>query len=278
MRLQRLRLAIAALLGPPPAGGFVCLWGMAALVALLWPGHLSGPLDGIPLDGAAEAILLGLVVPILWWLDPGYLKHRAVRAVIVSLLLAKIGSSSLVRDGWCVQFDTSKPLVAGQAGRIHTWDVRADWRAPAPQCSAVMTRAYEDYKRFPAWFFNLPPADNNLPAPEDRPPYATLDMTVRGYLDVAGDGEFGLETGASMATTMVIDGGEVPAADATHHRATVVAGRHFVQIKSHLTGNNWRFAPYWNGAVMGSNAGSVNIAPPGRSRFPVTTFKTFINH
>jgi hypothetical protein len=47
------------------------VWGVAALVALLWPDHLSGPLDGIPLDGVAEAILLGLVVPILWWLYTG---------------------------------------------------------------------------------------------------------------------------------------------------------------------------------------------------------------
>jgi hypothetical protein len=130
--------------------------------------------------------------------------------------------------------------------------VRADWRSPTPQCSAVMTRPYADYKQFPAWFFNLPPADNNLPQPEDRPPYATLDMTVRGYLDTGEAGELGLETGASMTTAMVIDGAEVPAADATHHRANVASGRHFIQIKSHLTGNNWRFAPYWNGALMGS--------------------------
>jgi len=247
------------------AGG---LWGVAALVALLWPDHLSGPLDGIPFDGVAEAILLGLVVPILWWLYPGYLRHRVVRALIVALLLARIGSSFLARDGWCVQFETPKPLVAEQAGRIHTWDVRADWRAPAPQCSAVMTRAYEDFKRFPAWFFNLPPTDNNLPAPEDRPPYATVDMTVRGYLDTDDAGELGLETGASMTTSMVIDGVEVPAADATHHRASLAAGRHFIQVKSQLTGNNWRFAPYWNGALMGSTGfdGAMLSAPSAFDR------------
>jgi hypothetical protein len=32
----------------------------------------------------------------------------------------------------------------------------------------------------------------------------------------------------------------------------VGAGRHFIQIKSRLTGNNWRFAPYWDGALLGS--------------------------
>lgn len=230
------------------------LWGIAALAALLWPDHLSGPLDGLPLDGVAEAILLGLTIPFLWWLNPHYLRHRSVRGLIVALILAKAGSSLLVRDGWCVQFDTPKPIVKDATGRVHTWDVRADWRSPNPQCSAILTRPYEEYKQFPAWFFNLPPADNNWPQPEDRPPYATLDMTVRGYLDADEAGELGLETGASMTTSMVLDGSEVAASDATHHRANAGAGRHFVQIKSHLTGNNWRFAPYWNGAPLHAEA------------------------
>ncbi len=43
----------------------------------------------MPLDGVAEAILLGLVTPFLWWLYPGYLRHRFVRALIVALVIAK---------------------------------------------------------------------------------------------------------------------------------------------------------------------------------------------
>jgi len=240
------RVSLASRIGP-------ALWGCAAIAVLLWPDHLSGPLDGVPLDRVLEAILLGLLPPFLWWLSPEYLRHRFVRGLIVALIVAKAGSSFLVRDGWCVQFDAPRPLVIDQLGRVHSWDVRADWRSPNPPCSAIMTRPFGEYKEFPVWFFNLPPADHNLPVPEDRPPYATLDMTVRGYLDVREPGELGLETGASMTTEMVVDGATVAADDATHHRARVGAGRHFVQIKSHLTGNQWRLAPYWNGALLGTS-------------------------
>ena len=227
-------------------------WGGAAIAVLLWPARLSGALDGLPLDGVAEAILLGLVSPFLLWLSPEYLRHRLVRGLIVALLIAKAGSSYLVRDGWCVQFDTPKPLVIDSTGRIHTWDVRADWRSANPQCSAIMTRPYAEYKQFPAWFFNLPPTDSNPPVADDRPPYATLDMTVRGYIDAAVAGELGFETGSTMSTEVVVDGAEVKGVDATHHRVNLDAGRHFIQVKSHLTGSNWRFAPYWNGALIGS--------------------------
>jgi hypothetical protein len=240
------------------------LWGGAALAVLLWPDHLSGPLDGVPLDRVLEAILLGLVPPFLWWLCPEYLRHRFVRGLIIALVIAKAGSSFLVRDGWCVQFDAARPLVIDQQGRVHSWDVRADWRAANPQCSAIMTRPFGEYKEFPVWFFNLPPANSNLPLPEDRPPYATLDLTVRGYVDADEAGELGLETGASMTTEMVVDGAAVTADDATHHRARVGAGRHFVQIKSRLTGNQWRLAPYWNGALMGTNGfTTVTMAASG---------------
>ena len=122
------------------------------------------------------------------------------------LVVAKAGSTLLVQDGWCVQFETPRPLVSDSSGRIHTWDVRADWRSPAPRCSAIITRPYREFKEFPAWFFNMPPTDNNLPGPEDRPPYAAFDMTVTGYLHADGPGELIIETGETMKTTLVVDG------------------------------------------------------------------------
>ncbi len=149
-----------------------------------WPGAAVSPVAGSP-------DICGIVASAPSW---------------CALLIAKAGSSFLVRDGWCVQFDTPQPLVADSTGRIHSWDVRADWRSATPQCSAIMTRPYDEYKRFPTWFFNLPPTDGNLPGPEDRPPYATLDMTVRGYVHADAAGELGLETGAAMITEMVVDG------------------------------------------------------------------------
>jgi hypothetical protein len=228
------------------------LWGGAALAALLWPGHLSGTFDGLPLDGVSEAILLGLTAPFLWWLNPGYLRLRVVQALIVALIVAKAGSSSLVRDGWCIQFDTPKPLVTDSRGRIHSWDVRADWRSDTPQCSAILTRPFREFKEFPVWFFNMPPTDHNLPGPEDRPPYATLDMTVAGYLHADAPGELVIETGQTMKTTLVVDGREVEPVGPSRHQMAIDAGRHFVQIKSHLTGNRWTFVPLWNGVPIGS--------------------------
>ena len=100
----------------------------------------------MPLDGVAEAILLGLTAPILLWLEPSYLRHRGVRALIVIVLVAKAASMLVVQDGWCVQFETPKPLVTDSRGRIHSWDVRTDWQSRTPQCSAILTRSYGEYK------------------------------------------------------------------------------------------------------------------------------------
>jgi hypothetical protein len=228
------------------------LWGCAALTALLWPGHLDGPLDGAPLDGVTEAILIGLVAPFLWWLQPSYLRHRLVQVLIVGLILAKFGSTFVARDGWCVQFETPKPLVNDSIGRIHAWDVRADWRSPTPQCSAIMTRPYREFKEFPVWFFNMPPTDNNLPGPGDRPPYAPLDMIVRGYIHADDRGELIIESGSTMQTTVVIDGSAIGPVGPSRHQVVVERGRHFIQIQSRMAGKNWTLVPLWNGAPIGS--------------------------
>lgn len=222
------------------------------MVALLWPGHLAGPLDGLPLDGVAEALLFGLVAPVFWWLHPSFLQVRVTRILIIALLIAKAGSMSLARDGWCVQFDTPKPLVTDSRGRIHSWDVRADWRSRTPECSAITTRAYHEFKQFPVWFFNMPPTDHNLPRLEDRPPFAVLDMTVRGYVDVDDPGELEIQSGASMTTALVIDGKAVTA-DGQRLRASLAPGRHQLQITSHLTDQHWQFVPLWNGVPLGSS-------------------------
>jgi hypothetical protein len=238
----------------------VGLWGVAAIALLLWPDHLSGPLDGMPLDGVAEAILLGLATPFLWWLYPGYLRHRFVRALIVALVIAKFGSSFLVRDGWCVQFDTAKPLVNDSAGRIHSWDVRADWRAAAPQCSAILTRPYREFKEFPVWFFNMPPTDNNLPVADDRPPYVTFDMSVIGYFHADAPEELSFETGPSMQTSVLVDGRTADVMTGTRYQFNVDPGPHFIEVRSRMTGNQWRFEPFVDGWPMGSFTGAT-VAP-----------------
>lgn len=238
-------------------GWAIGLWGTAALAALLWPGHLDGALEGAPLDGVAEAILIGLVTPLLWWLYPGYLRHRSVQILIALLVITKVASLPLAQDGWCVQFDTPKPLVADSTGRIKAWDVRVDWRSPAPRCSAILTRPYREFKEFPVWFFNLPPADGNLPRLEDRPPFAELDMTVSGYLQTAERGELILETGNTMTTTLVIDGQAIAPVHPSRHQVVIEPGRHNIHIKSHLTNSRWTFVPLWNGHPIGASRFAV---------------------
>ena len=119
-------------------------WGLAAIVALLWPARTAGPLDGLPLEGVAEAVLIGVVFPALLWWHPRFLRTRAARGAIVTLIVWKaLGAVALVPDGWCVRFEPGRPYVADATSPVpHSWDVRADWLAPQPSCSAVMRRRY----------------------------------------------------------------------------------------------------------------------------------------
>ena len=85
----------------------------------------------------------------------------------------------LAQDGWCLRFTLPVPVFVDGVTVPHSWDVRADWLTPVPTCSAIMTRGYPELERFPAWFYNLAPADWENPArPGDRPPGATLDASA----------------------------------------------------------------------------------------------------
>ena len=72
------------------------LWGSLAALALLWPDRISGPMDGVPLDHAIEAILVGVVFPALWWFQPRFLRSNAARAAIVLLILWKVSAAVLL--------------------------------------------------------------------------------------------------------------------------------------------------------------------------------------
>src|SRR3954462_1184958 len=221
------------------------LWGALAALGLLWPDHVSGRFDGVPLDGAAEAILVGVVFPALWWFHPRFLRSRGPRIAIVLLIAWRIAASVLfVPDGWCVRFAPSRPYVREQTGAPHAWDVRADWRAADPACSAIATRPYETFADFPAWFLNLPPVADGQAEKEDRPPLATTAMTVEGFFIAPDEGILRLGAGEDVAATVRVDGG-VEAAE-----ARVTRGEHGVNISATLTGDRWRFAPTFNGVDL----------------------------
>lgn len=81
------------------------MWGPLAAIALLWPDRVSGLFDGVPLDSATEAILVGVVFPALWWFHPRFLRTRAARALIVMLVVWRVAAVALfVQEGWCLRF------------------------------------------------------------------------------------------------------------------------------------------------------------------------------
>jgi hypothetical protein len=234
------------------------MWGLLAVVALLWPARAAGLLDGLPLEGSiANAVLVGVVFPSLLWFHPRFLRARLARAVVLALLASKaIGAAALTPDGWCVRFEPQRPLVKDAASIVpHSWDVRADWRSDRPACSAIVRRAYTGLGEFPVWFFNLPPpTEGDFPTELDRPPGARTAMTVSGFLDAAHSGVLQFDVTPDMNATAYVDGVRVDDA------VTVAPGTHHVRIDAMLTGERWRFEPHWNGADLWHSFGIVATA------------------
>ena len=227
-------------------------WCVLTLAVLFWPAKVPGMFDGAPLDGAAEAVIVGLLVPVLCWFHHQFFRSRVARGLVIALALLRIGDAQFTQGGWCVRFDPPAPIVRDGTGRPHSWDVRADWRAPDPACSAVMTTGWNVFKRFPVWFYNMPPTDRNPPDADDRPPYVTLKMTVLGFIDAKEPGSLDLQIGRYMTTSMFVDGRPAEPNGEGAYRIDVGPGLHLIQIDNTLQGNEWRFMPSWNQASMGT--------------------------
>jgi len=231
-------------------------------VAVLWPARLAGALDGAPLDTRADALVIGLALPALLAIHPRVTRGTAMRAMIVALLVWKsLLAATTTADGWCLRFTSPVPLFIDNVLVPHAWDVRADWRSEPPRCSAVMTRAYRSTLEFPVWFFNLPPATLQQPADEtERPPYATLDITLSGYLQVPADGSFAVAVADDLRLSATIDGRAVDAAELAAGVA-LRAGMHDISLAGTLTGERWLLIPTWNGRVVWDSAIATMAAP-----------------
>ena len=140
------------------------LWFVLTMMAVWWPSRFLGPLDGAPLDAKAEAILLGLVIPWLFWLGRDACRMRFFRGAVVLLLAWKIVTfAAATQQGLCATVRAPQPL-SGDAvtiridepkGFVRSWDVRTDLWADEPQCTAIFTRPMRTGVEFPAWFVNF---------------------------------------------------------------------------------------------------------------------------
>jgi hypothetical protein len=256
--LLEYRIQSLATLNKQTASSFgLWIWGPAAGAALLWPAHVSGPgsFDGAPLDGAAEAILVGVVLPALLWLHPRFLATRFARASVIALLGWKALTALLfVQDGWCVRFQPAAQIVKDETGAPHSWDIRADWRSADPSCSAIMTRPYDEFSRFPAWFFNLPPPSDSWPSATERPPGARTLMTVSGFLYARQPGQLQTVTGPDVAATVNVGGRTISGDELARSGIAVEPGVHKILIDATLTGDRWQFIPLWNGTDLWSRS------------------------
>jgi hypothetical protein len=232
---------------------------------VLWPARLAGPLDGAPLDAVSEAILIGLVLPVLVAIDRRIVKQSSVRILIVLLLAWKATmAAAVVQDGWCLRFTSPTPLFVNQERVPHAWDVRADWRSDIPRCSAVMTRGYPSIDRFPVWFYNLPPANWLEPAKEsERPPFVTVAVDVHGFLRSAHAGSFRVGVGEDVTLAVTIDG------DRIDNRifmggVNLSSGVHEIVLSGTMKGEYWALLPQWDGKdVFQSSAAATMTAPRG---------------
>lgn len=220
------------------------LWPALALVALAWPSRALGLLDGLPLNGHAEALVLGLVVPTLLWFAPRIFQLNVIRVAIAALLALKIAGLALTPQGLCARFSTSAPFVGEThtipieepEGWLRSWDVRANWRDTTPACTAIVDRPYADSRSFPAWFVNL--VDSIRPGRD-------LALELTGYLHVTDAGVFSMPVAPDMRVEGEI-GGQSVAQSGASISTSLPQGDHLIRLRAALTGERWSLQPRWN--------------------------------
>ncbi len=226
------------------------LWGVLVMLALLWPSRVLSPLDGMPLDGRLEALVIGLAVPMLVWLYRPFLTKPLVRFAIVLLLVVKIADAALLtQQGLCGRFSqqasgpyTTEVLtipIDEPRGILRSWDVRADLWARAPSCTAIVSRPYRETTAFPAWFVNI----TDFATAGKR----ALTFNITGYARVNERGLFVLDINRDMNVTGQIDSQLVQSSGGAPILVALQPGTHRLDLQTTLTGEAWRFVPTWNG-------------------------------
>ena len=166
-------------------------------------------------------------------------------------------AATLAQDGWCLTFTSPVPIYRATGRVPHSWDVRADWRADYPRCSAVMTEGFPVLERFPVWFYNLPPANDTQPAEKsDCPPNVTLHLELDGFLQPGEPGVFQVLAGEDVRATVEVDGAAIPQ-DVSTSGVTIGPGTPPPEDR----GSAWR-GP--TGAFSRGGTGATSGPPPWR--------------
>jgi hypothetical protein len=244
------------------------VWALVAVIALLVPGPAAGWLDGIPLDGRWEAVLLGMLLPLLCVLERRVFEHRLARVLVGAIIAVKLGAGLLLTtQGLCSEFRADGPVngpigtieIGEPTGLMRSWDVRAHWGGGTPRCSAITRRDYRRRDEFPAWFVNV--LDNA------SPPHRELTMVTRGVVTVGEPGTLAFEITPSNDAVLRVDGAVVQAGGASGRlTAPLTTGAHDVELRSRLTGAGWRFVPSWQGQSVWSSALVTTARPTAVDR------------
>jgi hypothetical protein len=236
------------------------IWIVALALAVLWPGRLLSALDGAPLNGRVEAVLIGVVLPALLWLNPASVHEVASRVMIAALLAVKvIASLAFSQHGLCARFTTTAPLegvistieIDEPLGVLRSWDLRADWRSPQPRCTAIFDRAYASREQFPVWFLNLLAALR---------PGADIALDVDGYVNVNEPGTLSIQTADDLILAGTV-GGTGLSANGSLLEARLQQGSHRLQLHGSARGPRMAFIPTWNGQDA-FGAARLTAAPP----------------
>lgn len=241
-------------------------WAAVLIAAVSWPGRVIGPLDGAPFDTWAEALLLAVALPALWWFHPAFLRTAPARAIVLLLLAWKLAAALLLpQAGWCGDFLMSNLPESGGWRLTRSWDARTLWQSAPPTCSAIIARGYARPTQFPAWTINIPYGYDrwltrrgadflNLPLENPRPPRADYRLLVHGTLTVSNAGTLSVVTARGVVLEGDVDGQPLAASGGSTAALELASGAHTVNLRVALAGRDWKFVPLWNDADVFSAA------------------------